>query len=309
VFALVLAPFALAPAGAGCDGETSFVIPPADAGAPGARYAGACAAWARGFCALQAACPAYYVLWNEGQCVPRLTLECEIVASDPHVPFDPGLVASCPEPDAGSCAVPGGDLCLPPGRAPLGAPCLAGAACETGRCEYAYDTSGQPSLCGTCAPLPCGGSCPGGQLCSLASDGGASCVRVAAEGESCSVAADCATFYCASTGTCGPQALPAERCGDGATGPPCAGPDTFCDASGRCRRYLPAGYGERCAPSGGDAYRCTGFGTCDYASDACIPPAADGQFCDDTQGLNCLVPARCIAHRCLFPSLARCSGS
>lgn len=313
VFALVLAgPVAalFAAAGTGCDGESSFTIPPVDAGAPGPRYEAACTAWARGFCAFQAACPAQYLAYSQGQCVPRLTLLCEVIASDPNVAFDPAEVAGCAEPDAGACASYGGDMCLGPGRARVGTPCLSQHACQTGNCEYTFDTYGVRSACGTCAPLPCGGGCPPGQSCNFAIDGGVACVRVAAAGEACSTASDCATFYCAPSGRCGPLALLGDSCSvDGATEPPCASPDTFCDATRHCRKYLLAGYGQPCASTSTDQYECTGLGTCDTTNNVCIPPAGDGEFCDDTQGLNCLPPAGCISHRCMFPSLAACNGT
>ncbi len=307
VFALVLASFALCvAAGVGCDGESSFSIPPADAGAPASRYQAACAAWARGFCAFQEACPAYYILWSDGQCIPRRTLQCEVVASDPNVAFDPAAAAGCAEPEAGACGAIGGSLCVGPGRAPVGTPCLVGDACQTGNCEYTYDVYGVGSACGTCAPPPCGGACPRGEVCGFAGDGGVACLRVASVGEPCSMPFDCETFYCAPTGRCGQLAQLGETCGEGATGPPCASPDTFCDSTKHCRKYLLAGYGQPCASTATDQYVCTGLGTCD--ENVCIPPSGDGAFCDDAQGLGCLFPARCISHRCMFPSLAACSG-
>jgi hypothetical protein len=304
VFALVLASLSL---GAGCEGESSFSIPPVDAGAPGTRYQAACTAWAQGFCAFQATCPSNYIPWGDGECLPRMTLECEVIASDPDVPFDPAAVVSCAEPEAGACTAAGGNLCLGPGRGPLGAHCLVGDACQTGYCERTYDVYGYSSTCGRCAPLPCGGGCPSGQLCTFALDGGVACLRVAAVGEPCSMPLDCATLYCGPTGRCGAPAKLGEAC-DAAKGPPCASPDTFCDATKHCRKYLLAGYGQACAPTSTDQYECPGLGRCDATNNVCIPPAADGAFCDDTQGLNCLYPARCVSHHCMFPSLAACGG-
>jgi hypothetical protein len=305
VFALAV--LAMSVLATGCDGESSFVIPPGDAGAPGSRYAVACSAWARRYCAILAGCPSVYPAWADGQCVPRMTLECEVVASDPDVAFDPVAVATCPDSEAG-CPGLVRDLCLGPGRARVGAPCLVSEACETRACEYTYDELGRRSSCGVCAPVPCGGACPTGQACTVGLDGGASCVRVAAAGEPCTAADDCADFYCApATKRCGARAQPGEPC-DGMNGPPCADPDTFCDATAHCRRYVLEAYGEPCDTQGPDHYLCAGMGTCDFTDNVCVPPAADGQYCDDTQGLNCLDPARCIANRCVFPSLARCGA-
>lgn len=306
MFALTLA---LAATAQGCDnGQSSFSIPPLDAQAPSPRYADACAAWATRFCDFQASCADDYFPWNPGQCVPRNTLECEIVASDPNVEFDAASAAACLEPDAGDCTQNGGNLCLGPGRAPLGAPCVVSAACASQNCAYSFGPGGAPSPCGVCRPAPCGGGCPAGQACSSGADGGFSCVTVAANGQPCSMPGDCASFYCAPSGTCGPLAGPGKACGDGTNGPLCDDPATFCDGKGTCRRYLYAGYGQSCAPEGFDQYQCTGFGTCDFTDNLCIPPAGDGEFCDDTQGLNCLFPANCVAHVCVFPNLASCAS-
>jgi hypothetical protein len=292
---------------AACDsGEWSFTIPPGDAGAPDANEA-ACAAWARAYCAFQASCPAYNIPWEPGQCVPRLTLECELIASDPEVAFDPARAASCPEPEAGDCARSGGDLCVGPGRAAIGAPCLSGDACQSGACEFTYGPEGQPAACGVCVRQPCGGGCPAGQLCNVQVDGGEGCVTVASVGQPCKAPSDCASFFCTPDGKCGAAVPVGAVCSQEPAGPPCGDPATFCDATGHCRAYLYADYGAPCAPSGNDVYECTGLGACDLTDNQCIPPAADGEFCDDSQGLNCVYPALCTSHQCTFPSPVSCA--
>jgi hypothetical protein len=313
VFALVLAGLSGAGAGVisgGCDGESSFDIPPVDAGAPSSVYHAACEAWATSYCAFQAACPAQYTVYSQGVCVPRNTLRCEIIATDPNVPFDPARVAVCGEPDAANCDQPpaGGDLCLPPGRGRVGTRCLTGEACQSGFCAYSY-IGGAISLCGTCTARVCDGGCPAGLTCSSSGDAGLACVKMLAVGEKCSTAIACQTFYCGRDGKCGALAKRDASCAnDGTSGPPCADNDTFCDPTNHCSPVVPAGYGAACAPAGNVAYQCTGFGTCDYMNNACIPPAADGEFCDDMQGLNCAFPAQCVAHRCLFPNLEQCGN-
>jgi hypothetical protein len=319
VFALVLAalPFAGAAGAAlsalavqaGCDGEASFDIPPVDAGAPPAVYHAACEAWATAYCAYQAACPTVYAVFDKGVCVPRNTLRCEIIASDPNVAFDPVRVAACGAPDAANCDQPAGDLCLPPGRGAIGAPCLASEACQSGVCAVSY-SYGQGSACGTCQGKFCDGGCPTGLRCGLEPEGGIGCVKVLAVGDTCSTSLSCETSYCGPDGKCGALAkLDAGCSNEGTTAPLCADVNAFCSDKKVCSLVTAAGYGEPCAPQGDAAYQCTGYGTCDYANNVCIPPAADGEFCDEMQGLNCAPPAVCDHHRCLFPNLARCKGS
>jgi hypothetical protein len=313
VFALSLAvtlavPLALGAGTAGCDaGEWSFSIPAADAGPPDGRYQAACAAWAERFCAYQDLCPQDSLHWNPGQCVPRYTLQCQLIVGEPGVAFDPDRTASCPEPDGSDCSQPGGDLCLDAGSAPVGSPCFSDPACASGACEYFYGTYGNPSPCGVCAPRPCGGPCPEGQVCEPEVDGGASCVAIALAGQPCKVPADCASFFCAPSGTCGPLAQVGETCAADSTAPFCADVNAFCDPmTSTCRDYTFVGYGDSCLSRGEDQYRCSGLGNCDPNDGICVPPAGDGQFCDVMQELSCLPPARCVDHVCTFPSAASC---
>lgn len=336
-FALVVAvPFAsLAPA---CEGESSFVIPVADAGAPDGRNESACTAWARVLCAYDAGCAtvaAFY--WTDAaQCVARTTLRCELLAADPHVAFDPTMLASCREGGAGDCADPFGKDCFGPGREANGAACVWAEDCQSGQCIVAVDlTTGYTPPCGVCQPLPCNGSCPSGQQCRSvdggsacipdpcdggcsgglqcheSNDGGASCIVLAGLGEPCSADSDCElVYYCGPSSTCSPVSHIGDACMSGPAGPPCVDPDSYCDgiggAPGVCRSVLNVPYGGAC--DGVDKV-CAGAGACDPTDGQCLPPASDGDVCDELQGLGCLPPARCIQHRCVFPSFAFCAGS
>jgi hypothetical protein len=283
---------------AGCDGETSFVIASVEAGTPDARYEAACAAWAQSLCALDCT-----PVWTDrAQCVARETLQCELIASDPDVPFDPVKVAACPEP--ATCDGNVGSFCLPPGRAAEGAPCLWGEGCRSGFCAHGIDpTTGQLTDCGACQRPPCGGSCSSGQRCEVAADGGSACKTLAPEGQPCTLPIDCASFYCAPAGLCAPAATFGKACGDGVAAPPCAG-DLYCDGTQHCQRYYTAGYGAPCGVVKAKTFVCSGFGTCDSTDGLCLPPASDGDVCDDSQQLGCIAPARCVGHRCLLPSCA-----
>jgi hypothetical protein len=242
--------------------------------------------------------------------VPRFTLLCEVIASDPDVVFDAAAVAACSQPDAANCDQPAGDLCLPPGRGGVGAPCLSSESCQSGACGFNY-SYGQFSPCGSCLAKPCDGGCPSGLHCGLEPEGGIGCVRVLAVGDECDSGNACGTSYCGPDGKCGALAQLGKPCsGDGTGGrPPCADVDAFCaDSDHTCHLVTSAGYGHACVPQVDVQYQCTGFGTCDYTNNVCIPPAADGEFCDEVQGLECAPPAQCRDHRCVFPSLERCSN-
>jgi len=302
---------ALCPAllAAGCDGESSFAIPFVDAGAPGDRNAAVCAAWAEGLCAHENAC-SFLLTWTDpAQCVQRETLRCELIASDRDVAFDPTRVTACSEPDAGDCSVPYGSLCLDQGRGKVGAPCVWDDGCESGACDYGFDpVTGDPAACGTCQLEPCGGACPSGQECILSDDAGAICGTVAGPGDPCTRPDNCTGFYyCAADGTCAPDAELGDPCGEGS--PPCAGGNLYCDGTQHCSVIMAAPYGAACGIVGSDTYVCAGSGTCDPTSGECLPPAPDGDVCDDSQGLGCLPPARCILNHCVFPSFALCPGT
>ena len=295
----------------GCQGESSFVIPGVDAGSPDVRYEASCSAWAEPLCAHEMACSMSLTWIDTAQCVARETLLCELVAGEPNVVFDPTAVAACSEPDAGDCVEPYGSLCLGPGRGLVGSACLSSEACESGFCAYGFDpASDDPTACGACQALPCNGGCSNGQQCESSVDAGPTCVSIGAPGDHCVGQGDCAGYYyCGPDSTCAAEARLGEACGGGTTkGPPCGDFDTYCDSTQHCRAYVSAPYGAPCGVVGNDTYLCAGSGTCDPTDSQCLPPASDGDVCDDSQGLGCLPPARCILNRCVFPSLALCGA-
>lgn len=281
-----------------CSGQSSFVIPPVDAGLISTQHEGPCAAWAAAACAREEQCPWYsdYQWESPAECLARSTLVCEVVASDPNVVFDEQKMLACTY--STDCTVLVRDLpidCLPPGRSRNGATCVFHEACQSGLC---IEEDFQPSPCGTClaARASCGPGCPPGEVCAgVATDGGALCLAVKPLGAPCRIPADC-EFYCsfatdagsggagtgaAGTGACVALATLGEDCGDGVlpgdptgrAGPPCAGTNLTCDETNHCTAVL---------------------------------PAPDGEVCDYGQGLGCLPPAQCVGNRCLYPSLAYC---
>jgi hypothetical protein len=303
----------------GCDGESSFVIPPWDAGAVDTRHAAACAAWAQRVCDYEDRCPPAISAraTSRAQCVDRAALTCEVVGEDPNSAFDEAVVAGCEYPTDCTAQLPP-FMCLAPGRAAEGAACLFVSDCSASDyCGYRIDlTTGQDSVCGKCThKITCSPACASDQAC-LPGDGGTSCIHIPAAGETCDATEDhlCRRAFCVGaldggTGVCRGFSQRGEPCGTGIDGPFCIA-DTYCDDTLHCAGLTPAGYGAPCGINDAGVFnRCTGYGQCDYASTGlCVPPAPDGALCDPTQGLRCLPPAVCYAHHCVYPTMAYCSG-
>ena len=317
--ALVLALGVFASGVAACTGEKTFVLPSVDAGAPSGRYDAVCAAWARRECAYTHACdPGIIAGWDvDDQCIARETLSCELEANNPDVPFDPALVAACTFPS--DCSVPTGTtaanspyLCLAPGKAPAGAPCVSRNACQSGLC---LTNDGSRLACGTChPPIHCG--CARNQQCMVTGDD-AKCFDVPDAGEACGPPLfACNGSECVDPGNDGGicQTLPEVGLGASCTaeppGPQCFSPGAgllYCDHTDHCSAYRSAGYGQPCTTArGAEGTLCGGAGWCDSASGVCQPPAADGAPCDPL-ALPCLPPAMCLGGHCVFPTLATCS--
>lgn len=307
-----------------CTGEASFVLPTVDPGGPSGRYEAVCAGWARRECAYTDACnPGVFELWeDDDQCIARETLACELDADDPDVRFDPALVESCTFPPdcsaaTGTVAAELAYLCLPPGKAPDGAPCTSENACQSGSC---FPSLYSPvTACGTChPPIHCG--CTAHQQCWVTGDTDR-CVDVPDPGEACGPplfacnGSECvassdggeAGGVCQVVAQAGLDAL----CTTEPQGPECIASGAnplFCDQTDHCRAYRGATYGEPCTTAGGpEGIVCVGGGWCDSAgSGVCQPPAADGAPCN-AQALPCLPPAQCLGSHCIFPTLATCS--
>jgi hypothetical protein len=318
---LALAIAAWACAVLACTGESSFYLPAIDAGPVDTQYAAPCGAWATAVCTREKNCPGDpdALQWTDltqfdmPQCTARSTLICEVVATDPNVSFDAEKIGTCTY--SADCTVFARDLpvdCLPPGRAPPGSACVFHESCTSGIC----DTSG--SLCGTCSPLPTPCPCDAGQVCAgIGLDGGAICDTVSQVGGRCTSQVECPDAYCALGPDAGDRCVAlvglGGRCGDGEgagpgrEGTPCAGTDTYCDYSLHCSPIEGVPAGQCGAPAdGGALLECSGFGQCDPTTLTCLQPAPDGRLCDETQGLGCMLPAECIADRCLYPTLAYC---
>jgi hypothetical protein len=305
-----LLPSALAAALVGCDGESAFDVSAMDAGPPSARYESVCAPWAARFCDFQQHCSGYYEPWElPSQCVQRMTLTCELVAGDPDIAFDPARTAACPEPDSGGCSSPLDHMCLGPGRAPVGAACLAAEACASGYCSPRYASNATAEPCGYCAAVvvrACKAACTAKESCVPAPDGGERCVALADNDAGCAKASDCRSYIC-SGGFCRAPSLTGQPCGMDAGDPYCANPADFCSMGGLCNPQKSAYYGEPCV-SAEDKIICRGYAACDYTNNVCVPPAGDGDFCDTAQALGCLAPAACLDHVCRFPDPRLCSS-
>jgi hypothetical protein len=300
----------------GCTGETSFPLPTWDAGTPGTEQGAACSAWAATVCAWEDRClnPLAQQWTGQQQCRTREQVYCELLASDPSVPFDASAVANCAYPED-SCTTPLPGFCLSSGKAPVGAPCTFGEGCASGFCSLDIQNDG----CGVCARTEsCDPPCAANEQCVGQVDGGLACIVPPAVGQPCVAP----SYLCAAGGICQATgsglmgiciatASAGQSCSNLGNGPVCADPnvETFCDETLHCRPFRTASYGQPCGleGDGGDVYQCIGWGSCEYANPPiCIPPAADGTLCDDQQGLRCLPPAQCIGARCVFPHTNEC---
>jgi hypothetical protein len=256
---------------------------------------------------------------SSDQCVARETIDCELAASDPAIPFDPAAVARCQYPM--DCGDPPYGFCLDAGKLPVGAACQSSLECATGLCSLT-----KPG-CGWCVtsvdfpPPACDVTCPDGQTPALEPDASAqTCVPIPDLGQPCPPPGDltasvacvagavCAITTPGGPGTCVPRAGEGAACSlTDPTAPVCFDPGVplFCDSTEHCRAYRVASYLQPCGvDEAGDYYQCIGWGSCAYTTTpVCVPPAADGMLCDPQQGLYCLPPADCVGNRCLFPSL------
>ena len=176
-----------------------------------------------------------------GQCIPRRTLQCEVIVSDPDVAFDPAAAAGCPSPRP-VLAPLGGSLCVDPGRRRWER--LVSSEMRADRVLRIHLRRVRRGL-GHAAPAlrrRAAAAVPGGKRAACRRRGEA-CLRVASVGEPCSMPVDCETFYCAPTGRAASRRSwerPAAR------GPRAAvrRRDTFCDSTKHCRKYLLRGYGQ-----------------------------------------------------------------
>jgi hypothetical protein len=300
--AVALSPALLGAAAAGlvpaCTGEWSFDLPPVEGGVPDPRFASACAAWASAYCEFHHRCDGFFFSWTGlDQCEGREQTFCQLTAADPNVTFDEQRVASCQYPSDCAGTLP---VCWPRGSALNGAPCLQGQDCRSGICSGAQATQ---AVCGVCA---CGNGCTADQTCNVLLDGGTCVPLPRAPGAPCSTGADCGSTLCVGRdgdGTCAPYVGEGGVCV-----PPAAICDTglYCASSGRCMAPERVGYDAACGypVDGGTATFCTTGASCLVT---CRPPADDGQECDPAAGAGCLFPAKCVARRCIFPTLTDCS--
>jgi hypothetical protein len=308
-----------------CTGESSFALPTWDAMAPSSQFEGPCRSWAQALCAYEARCydPISLQWISSDQCIARETMDCELAASDPAIPFDPVAVAGCQYPT--DCAAPPPGLCLPPGRVRVGGSCRWSDECVSGFCVLAN------AQCGSCQDIPpaCDVTCPADQTCAREGDGGTqTCVAIPGIGQACpppgALVGSISCVHAAACqitgygpdgtgfGTCVPLASEGQPCSDSNGGPVCFDPSfpLFCDNTQHCRAFRVASYLQPCGvDDAGALYECIGWGSCAYAAmPVCVPPAADGTFCDEQQGLRCLPPARCTGNRCLFPPTTPCTS-
>jgi hypothetical protein len=181
-----------------------------------------------------------------------------------------------------------------------GAPCKFGTQCQSGFCQ----TGGQ--FCGHCSPKRQAGEhcddsfdCSGTLVCSA----GHRCAAILGEGSPCTTNDVCKAGLSCTGGTCVKLKSLGESC-DPSVNNCSLSEDVSCDYFDGGPVCGPARYaqtGETCL--GADRATCTGAATCHLGT--CVGPAGDGEPCDLTADLNCMLPAQCGNGRCELPPPAQ----
>jgi hypothetical protein len=305
---------------ADADAETSVADGGADTRVPPApTVASACAAWAKGECALLAACtPAELArAYAPGTCPARLELLCRARAAAPGVGAAFATsIQSCAaiRPSCADYRLGLRDRsCTPSGTFPVGSTCAIDEQCAAGLLCSTSDGGPPPCQGGVCLPAGSAGdvcravgtarfACSPGTFCPI---GGTRCVAYAREADRCGTGVGDGTCSqitnCGAAGLCEPLYGEAFPCDPGVVGACDPEDSLYCDAtSARCARMTSAAPGEPC-----DARtRCTGGSRCDGA--VCTPLPGDGADCSATG--ECLAPARCdpTSRTCVLPDYFVC---
>jgi hypothetical protein len=284
--------------GGACSGDWTFTLPAADAGVPDTRYASACTAWAKSFCAYDALCSPSPPPWQSiEQCTARQVLSCELIAADPDVRFDEKRVGECRYPTDCMSEVPN---CWADGRAPSGSPCVWGPACKSGICQgsYPYTSSLVCGVCGTAPGQPCMASdaCFSGS-CGSSATTPAVCAPFASAGDSCGpglpacgTGLACSSGFSEQTGQCDVERSPGEPCDSSIY---CtSGACLAADGAGMRVCALLAKVGDVC---GLDEPFCEPSLTCAFGSGTvgqCVdaPPVATGAVCYGAAHSNVFSP-------------------
>lgn len=318
---VALAPDASTDGAAGGDPGAAMDAPRSvDGGSSDRSEPDDCDRYAAKLCGRFADCLAAYLVGVYGSaevCAQRTALRCRNQTALPGTGATPMAIAACIEAlGTAGCADLFGDTvpaCQFVGTLSKGAPCGAGAQCDSGFCR-----TPETAFCGRCdvrggegATCDSDAACPVPLQCSEAGR----CAPAALEGDLCNESRSCkkgAQLYCGADNACHRRSVAGKSCNrTGAGSPqPCEwGSVCRPTANGVCRPIRWAGPGEPCGLPmiGTTVVLCAGSGSC--VDGVCQPPGRDGDSCTPSplgDSGGCLPPALCLEGHCQLPDPGSC---
>jgi len=281
---------------------------PTDSSVNDANLADACARLADASCAKMASCfPLGMKLFygDTDVCDARFRLWCERNLTAPATGDTPDTTERCSDAiQAATCDeyVRGVVACRPSsGSLADGAACAVHSQCQSTNCNLPSN-----SICGVCGPrVPLGGDCTHGECAfGLLCNSAKLCVNPGELGGLCTDSHPCAGTLVCKQETCAPPSPPGATCDTTFLFDGCdAYNGYYCASSGACQTIQYAQPGEPCSLLLSNLVLCGGGGLCRTASvistaGTCMPPAHDGEFCDDVNGPQCIWPAACVTNAC-----------
>ena len=269
-----------------------------------------CADSASAICETYRACiPTYFSQWygDMDTCVTTLAaISCRFRLNAPGTGDTPATIAACaaarrvarcPEIFENEVVA-----CLPQrGTLANGAKCATSSQCQSQYCTLAFGSD-----CGTCAPtVAAGGKCTGavGECAGSLQCVSGVCGTHPKVGEDCTFV-PCRFGLACPSGLCREPAKAGESCAS-----------NWCDTRGDlvcrndiCERWQYVGSGERCDIEVGP--HCSRASICKASpgstSGTCLPPAAEGQACDEVTGPACVPWTNCRMGVCKVPDSTSC---
>lgn len=282
----------------------------------------ACAETAAQYCAAYDRCFAgqtQALFGDAATCQARFALACKNEFFAPSTTATPESVVQCGKEIAGlQCGQDFGEArsCAPAGQLAAGAACGSDSQCASTQCRKT-NSSG----CGTCVARAKAGescsstSCEFGLTCGFQGGSQAKCVAAVAVGGACGAGSLCQTGSECVNSVCTKLSYGAEGAACGGAGMASCNPqqNLACNTvTKKCEAPKFVAAGEVCGTlASGSRAICTGGGSCKIMQGSantgvCVAAAKDGAACDESQSINCLAPASCLAGTCQLPNASAC---
>ena len=271
-----------------------------------------CARFADAYCPRFDTCAGFFVEYSFGDvetCKKRLALACKFWVTSPGTSGDTAFLDSCIAslPSLSCPALINGEACgRPTGSIEVGGSCGDASQCKSGFCAN-IDAAG----CGKCAAQPTPGSaCVGGQCGdTLRCSPDALCIKPGKLGDACKAASECSLpLSCVGSKCVAPAALGGACATDGKA-PDCDFTIGNLCVAGKCTTIGISGTGGTCGGSASGITVCKGGGKCQTGSGpmgTCRPPTGDGEPCDESAGVLCTTPSKCLGGVCKLPDPGAC---